>query len=361
MEKIKLYTAENLSKLRFDGDELADAAVVSLLENPKLSTMINAWVTFPSNDEFDGFPKPLKRYFEFFLAPIDWIDQKQVIKAHDFFAKEGNFYLSMLGFYSLPYCYAFADGAQVLVRSRRITEDIGMRLAETTLFVMDLFKSGNFHIHQDALLTIAKVRLIHAFSRYFVKLHAMDWNSSWGIPINQEDMIGTNLAFSLMVIRGLEKINKFPGKGTLEAVLHYWEVVGYYLGINIDYWPSTSKEAFELEKLIRKRHLKSSEAGQSLIKSLIQFYQESIPDQNISKLSETLISYFIGKEASDALAISEQVAIPKSFYGVMLELSFLKQSGRRPTYSQIRSQFLAQTQANLGRTVKLSIPDLNRS
>ncbi|SNS14620.1 hypothetical protein SAMN06295967_10456 [Belliella buryatensis] len=361
MDKIKLYTEENLGKLRLGGDELADAAVISILENPGFSATINNWVSFPKIEQLEGFPKPLKSYFEFFLTPIDWIDQVEVLKVHDFFAKEGNFYLSMLGFYSLPYCYAFADGAQVLIRSMRITEEIGMRLAETTLFVMDLFSPDNFHLHQDAQLSIAKVRLIHAFSRCFVKLHSKDWNTAWGLPINQEDMIGTNLAFSLMVIRGLEKINKFPGKDTLEAVLHYWKIVGYFMGINIDYWPNTSKEAFELEKLIRKRHLRSSEAGQNLVKALIQFYEDTIPDQNISTLSETLISYFIGKEASDALAIRERVAIPKSFYGLMLELSFLKQSGRRPSYAQLRSQFLSQTEANLGKKVKLSIPDLNRS
>ena len=82
----------------------------------------------------------------------------------------------MLGFYSLPYCYAFADGAQVLVRSKRITDEVGMRLSETALFLLDCFVPGTFIHENKSLLTIAKVRLIHAFSRYFVSKYAKDWN-----------------------------------------------------------------------------------------------------------------------------------------------------------------------------------------
>ncbi len=361
MNKIKLYTDQHLDQLRTVGDPLADAAVISLLAHQEYAEQINSWKDFPQKDVYKEFPVEVRDFLDSFQEKPEWLDIQKVKIAHDFFAKEGNLYLSMLGFYSLPYCYAFADGAQVLVRSKRITDEIGMRLAETTLFVMDLFQPGNFITNMDACLTIVKVRLIHAFSRYFVSKYSKDWESSWGIPINQEDMLGTNLAFSLMVIRGFEKINQFPGKEKLEATLHYWKVVGHYMGLSIAYWPETSKEAFELEKAIRIRHLKLSEAGQVLTRALIKFYQEAIPDENVSSLSETLISFFVGQEASTALGIKERIKLPKGIYALMLELSFLKQSGFRPSYAKMRSQFLEQTKINLGREVTLSIPVMNRS
>lgn len=231
-----------------------------------------------------------------------------------------------------------------------------MRLSETALFLLDCFVPGTFLQENQSLLTIAKVRLIHAFSRYFVFNYAKDWNPDWGLPINQEDMIGTNLAFSLLVMRGMEKLNRFPGTEMHEAILHYWKIIGHYLGIDIFYWPETAKESFELEKLIRKRHVKPSGAGHQLIRSLLGFYEKSIPDATMSSLSETLVAYFVGKEVATVLGIQEKAKLPKSAYALVLELNFLKQSGGRPSYKKTSMQFLEQSKLNFGKELTLGIP-----
>nr|WP_262916606.1 oxygenase MpaB family protein [Belliella kenyensis] len=358
---MKLYNQDNLNSLRNQGDELAESAVLTLLSRPELVSKLNLLDMFPDVSQIETLPVDLKLYFESFNDLPSWINVEKVKIAHDFFDRNANYYLSMLGFYSLPYCYAFADGAQVLYRSRRITEDIGMRLAETTLFVMDVFMPGNFLQHADGLWTIAKVRLIHAYSRYFIKLKSKDWDQNWGVPINQEDMLGTNLAFSLLVIRGFEKLGVFPGKKILEAVLHYWKIVGHFMGIETQYWPDSAKEAYELEKLIRKRHLKSSEAGHFLVSSLINFYKFSIPDSSLANLSETIIAYFVGEKVSSTLGIKQYAEFPKPLYNFILQFSFFRQSGLKPSYHRIRRDFQIQTRNNFGKDVSLNIPALIRS
>lgn len=110
-----------------------------------------------------------------------------------FFAENGQLYTAMLGLYSLPYCYAFADGAEVLVRSKRIIDSIGERLGETGSFVMEIFKPGAFTSERSAFLVCAKVRLIHAFSRYFISHYAKDWDNAYGKPVNQETCSGPTL------------------------------------------------------------------------------------------------------------------------------------------------------------------------
>ena len=356
MGKLRLYTNKNLDALRSSGDSLADLAVGFLVNQPDWCEKINSWKELPDEEELASFPQELKTFFLFFHQKPDFISPNKVKAAQDFFDKEGNLYLSMLGFYSLPYCYAFADGAQVLVRSKRITDEVGMRLSETALFLLDCFVPGTFIHENKSLLTIAKVRLIHAFSRYFVSKYAKDWNPDWGLPINQEDMIGTNLAFSLLVMRGMEKLNRFPGLDTHEAVLHYWKIIGHYLGIDIAFWPETAKESFELEKLIRKRHVRPSEAGNTLIKSLLGFYEKSIPDPAMSALSETLVAYFVGKEVAEVLGIQEKTKLPKSVYALVLDLNFLKQSGGKPSYQKTRMQFLEQSKNQFGKELSLGIP-----
>lgn len=361
MEKLSLYTGKNFNWLRNRGDELADEAVKILIHRSDLCLAINSWKNLPEENELIQFPEVVQFYFLSFYPKPDFINPNKVKIAQDFFYQESNLYLALLGFYSLPYCYAFADGAQVLVRSKRIMDDIGRRLSETALFLLDCYRPGTFLGNDQALLTIAKVRLTHAFSRFFVSQCANDWQAEWGIPINQEDLIGTNLAFSLMVMRGMEKLDRFPGTEVHEAVLHYWKIIGHFLGIDTDYWPETAKEAYELEKLIRKSNLKASAAGETLTRSLLAFFEKNLPNQNLTAFSETIVAYFLGMEASQAVGISQKVKLPKGLYRLLLDLSFVQQGGLKSNYQRTRQQFLAQSKIRFGEELALNIPVITRS
>jgi hypothetical protein len=361
VNKLKLYQNQELDKLRELGDPLGDQVVLFLFEHPNWIDVFNSWSEFPRSEEIGRLPELFSYYLRSFKVLPDWLDEKKVTLAQEFFQKEGNLYLSMLGFYSLPYCYAFADGAQVLVRSKRITDEIGMRLSETALFLLDSFRPGTFLGDDRCMLTLAKVRLIHAFSRLFVQKYSKDWNETWGLPINQEDMLGTNLAFSLLVMRGLEKLGRYPGKQIAEAVLHYWKVIGWYLGISVDFWPETAKEAFELERIIRKRHLKSSEAGHILIQALLDYYKNTIHDPALADRAEALVAYFVGNEAAEALGISDNLVLPKEVYGLLLEFSFFRQYGAGSSYDKIRRIFMEQSKIQFGRIPELKLPTRKRS
>lgn len=361
MNKLKLYQDSYLNEAREQTDPLADEAVMYLYQHPDWILQINQFEDLPFGEELKSMPLPLSHFFSAFEEVPSWLIDEKVRRAQQFFGQEGNMYLTLLGFYALPYCYAFADGAQVLVRSKRITDDIGMRLTETALFLLDCFRPGTFLDDTKSLLSIAKVRLIHAFSRFFIKKYGNDWNMQWGQPVNQEDMIGTNLAFSLLVMRGMEKLGRFPGKETHEAVLHYWKLIGFYLGINISFWPETAKEAFELEKIIRRRHMRSSDAGRILVNSLINYYRKSIPDENLAGIAETMMAYFVGEQASEALGISQKIKLPKELYAFTLDLSFFRQYGTGSSYVKTRRIFMEQTKEQFGKEIKLQLPYQKRS
>ena len=358
---MSLYTEKNFNSLRAKGDDLADEAVKLLLNRPDLCNDINGWENLPDQVQLKNYPDAVQIYFLSFLEKPDFVNIDKVKIAQGFFDKESNLYMALLGFYSLPYCYAFADGAQVLILSKRIIEDIGRRLSETALFLLDSFRPGTFLNDNSSIMTIAKVRLIHAFSRYFVRHYAKDWQQEWGTPINQEDLLGTNMAFSLMVMRGMEKLDKFPGIEVHEAVLHYWKIIGYYLGVDTAYWPETAKEAFELEKLIRRRNLKHSLAGKTLTRSLLDFFENNLPNQNLTAFSETMVAYFLGKQAADAVGIAQKAKLPKGLYSLLLDLSFIQQSGLKSNYLKTRNQFLAQSKIRFGEELTLNIPVITRS
>jgi hypothetical protein len=354
------YTNTNFDQLRLQQDTLADQAVEVLVSQPNLASEINSWLVIPAKLP-DYFPEELRLYFEFYLHKEKEFSGGEHRLAQEFFEQRGDMYLAMLGFYSLPYCYAFADGAQVLVRSQRILDQIGERLGETTRFVLDVFKPGAFTSQDEAFLTCAKVRLIHAFSRYFIRKYAKDWSPDFGEPINQEDLLGTNLAFSHIVLRGMTKLGMSPSAKEHQAVLRYWKWIGELMGIEPSLWPSTAKEAFELDRFIRKRYLKASDAGKKLTKALLEFYQKNIPDSFLTSQLEPLLSYFLGKEASKAVGISGQTQVPGDILGLFLKFSGFRTFGAIKTHASLKKNLELQQMQQFGRILQLKLPEANRS
>ncbi len=359
MSKLKLYQNIEFDRLRQIQDPLADQLVSQLIKNPELITLINTWIEIPAKIE-KSFPQEFQDFFNFYLTQSD-MPQETLVKGQKIFDEKGDLYLAMLGFYSLPYSYAFGDGAEVLVRSKRILSDIGRRLGETGSFILDIFEPGAFLTKKKAFLTCAKVRLIHAFSRYFISHHSSDWDDSYGKPINQEDLIGTNLSFSLIVIRGWKKMGFKVTSTEVDLLMGYWKWIGRMMGIQENYWPDNAKEAYELEKLIRKRHLKSSAAGHQLIQALISYYKTTIPDALISTQVEPILNFFLGTEASAALGIQTSVPVNGELLGLVFRFSGWKNYGANKGYSQISKQFESNQLALYGERLAIKLPELKRS
>jgi len=71
-----------------------------------------------------------------------------------------------------------------------------------------------------------------------------DWsNEQWGVPINQCDMVATNLGFSLVFMEGLKRVGLIPTEKEIKGVLHLWKYIGYLLGIPPSYLPDIELEA----------------------------------------------------------------------------------------------------------------------
>lgn len=352
-----LYTSGNLNRLRDRQDEPAAIAAGCLVENPELIAVINSWEVLPEILP-KSFPEPLARFFHFFQLPPPVVDKQQIRQTQQFFERNAPLILSLLGFYSLPYTYAFADGAEVLVRSKKILDDPGKRLSETALFVLECYRPQAFLGDQKVLLVLAKVRLIHALSRIFIEKYTRDWDAAWGKPINQEDMLATNLTFSLLVSRGMERSGVRISKKQREGLLQYWGLVGYYLGIDTDYIPHTNKEAFELERLIRKRHLKPSGAGEKLVRSLLHFYQQELVRPEFASFIEAVVAFYLGEEISQVLGIRKAKLVPDWVFR-NLSTSGLFSMGSTPShYSSLYRQFISQSEKSSGTPVSISLPSL---
>jgi hypothetical protein len=228
----------------------------------------------------------------------------------DFFSRHSGDILSLLGLYSLPYCYAAANGAEVLVISERVFNDPGKRFLETAEFLLDVMAPNAFEARGKGIRSSQKVRLIHAAIRHHIKKTGK-WNQDWGIPINQEDMAGTNQAFSFIILRGLRKIGRIFSSEEASAYMHLWNVIGSILGVEESLLPDTSKEAYIIDKMISQRQFKSSAAGKKLTESLLHYIISASPSEKLEQSISGYMRYLLGKEVSDILDIPTE-ELPES-------------------------------------------------
>src|SRR5581483_7387456 len=123
--------------------------------------------------------------------------------------------------YSLPFCYAARKGVQVVwLTSRRYTNPT-RRIIETAQMVVDVMRPGGLSAGGTGVKTAQKVRLMHAGVRH--QIHAYTgWNAEFGEPINQEDMAGTLMSFSWVVVDGLRRLGMGLNDAEAEAYLHAW-------------------------------------------------------------------------------------------------------------------------------------------
>lgn len=309
--------------MRQIGDKPADSFVALLMEdNPQAALpALHRWA------EERHTPVPLLLYPEhpFWLHYVqlpEWANPQLLKEGRAFFGRHAQDIMLLLGFLSLPYCYAAADGAKVLYRSRRILEDTRRRLAETARFVLAVHAEDAFDLQQTALpqplRLIIAVRLMHAAVRYHIR-RSGKWESRlWGVPVNQEDMAGTNLAFSFIIIQGLRKIGCAVSHEQAAAFLHLWNVVGHFLGLEEQLLPADEKTAARLERIIARRQFKSSAESIALTQALIDSIESNVNLSPLMRLKGFVPSYMrflLGNQVADLLGIPP-ATLPDSFFGL---------------------------------------------
>ncbi|NJK83672.1 MAG: DUF2236 domain-containing protein, partial [Saprospiraceae bacterium] len=152
---------------------------------------------------------------------------------------------------------------------------------------------------------ILKIRLFHAFIRFKLR-HTATWNSAWGLAVNQEDMAGTNLSFSYIVLRGLRRLGYQASPQEAEDYLHLWNVVGSLLGVEEALLPHNLKEAFYLDKTIAQRQFRESAEGQVLTRALLEVFATQCPKQlYIIRCFLATMHHVLGKEICALLQVPE--------------------------------------------------------
>ncbi|ADB39289.1 oxygenase MpaB family protein [Spirosoma linguale] len=267
-----------LDTFRQQGDAPADSAIAAVVDasGPAGLRSLMPWLADTRDFSTDNQHPAIQTFFAEYGALPAWADPDRMKRGMAFFKKHAQQIGLTLGFFSLPYSYLGANGAQVLWLTERIKNDTARRLQETGewVFAVNNVKEWPFNTQVvgqsegTAIRRTQKIRLIHAGARWF-SLHSGRWNMDWGYPVNQEDMAGTSLSFSYIVLQGLRKAKVSMTEQEEEDYLHHINVVGYLNGVAEELIPANMREAYNLGTAIARRQFAPSEAGVGLTRSLL--------------------------------------------------------------------------------------------
>ena len=129
------------------------------------------------------------------------------------------------------------------------------------------------------------------------------WQPEWGVPINQTDLAGTMLSFSVTVIDGLEKAGIRVGQVDKEAYLHLWKLIGHIMGIVPELLPDDYASAKTMMTRWMSRDYGTSEAGVFLTKTLRDFMYARVPGRVFDSYTTNWMRYWLGHDLADALQV----------------------------------------------------------
>jgi hypothetical protein len=263
--------ADHFASFLLQGDPLADDLVDELSHLPvrRGKRLLDKALT----EGIEAVPSPPAALARFF-AQIDkvplWVDSERLDRGGATFLRSGPFTVMTLMCGSLPFAYASPAGNKPLIFSGRLVKMAPLRLAETGRFFLATCQPGGLRRFSEGFRITVRVRLMHAQVRHLL-LGSDLWKlGAWGVPINQADMAGTNLLFSVVPLEGLRRLGFRFTRDEAESVMHLWRYSGYLMGVDDRLLCATESEGVRLGELVHLLQGPPDEDSRALIRCLME-------------------------------------------------------------------------------------------
>lgn len=301
------YTQPYLESLRPIGDPAADSLIEQLAINGDLVRVSQVLRQITKNDQPlpRDLPPILFDWLEHHCSPSGSIDWQRINNGAAFFARYGMAITVVLSTAALVGCYAAQKGVKVLTQTQRLQAEPYRRVTESGHFVMTVLQPQALQTNGAGLQVIQKVRLMHAAVRYQIA-HAGQWNSAeLGVPICQEDMLGTLMVFSYGVIWGLEQLGYPIAAQAAEDFLYTWCVIGELIGVDAASLPRSMAEAEDLAYSIANRQHGPSDEGRELTQALLAMHTGLLPGRFFDGMVPALIHHLAGDEVARWMGVPQ--------------------------------------------------------
>lgn len=244
-----------------------------------------------------------------------WVDWPTCDRGGELLLRTGVLGGAVLASRSLVLGYASPGGNKPLVLSGRLQAQALGRLNETARFVQAVCRRGGMRPFADGWQITLKVRLIHAQVRRMI-LKSGKWNErEWGAPVNQHDMAGTTLLFSIAIMDGLRNLGVRIDADEAERYIHLWRWVGNVIGVDHDLLPASEQDATRLADLIAATMGPPDQDSRDLTKALFDAaFVGAVTDKQRRDSARrhlfgtTLCRELVGDELADGLAVPRNTA-----------------------------------------------------
>ena len=320
---------EMLDRFRTVADPVADQTIQKIISFGETGLVNQVMMKLLQNQSFekgmfsslgDELSSNLDTYIEATESLPRWANPKQIKQGEQLFSLYGPEIFMLLNVSSLPLCYTCAKGAKVLYDTGRLLshngniDPLARRLMETAQMVVNVLSEGGLGKYGNGIVTLQKVRLIHASIRYYLKNkehHGQEWDvGKYGEPINQEDLAGTLMSFGPVIISGLKRLNIELSQDQIASYMHCWKVIGYLMGIDDRLLPDSYEDGFDLATKILKHQSAESESGKALTASCIAFMNYLTPGNAFDDVPAYFIDYFLEDfEKSSGIDLSKCIGL----------------------------------------------------
>lgn len=300
-----------LRRMRANGDRVADDVIGAVfadgdqqLLHQTMGALIRADEPLPTT-----LPAKARAYFVDTEGMPAWADRDRLRRGQQLFTQHG--WMMAMGLFcsSLPQAYCAANGALVLSETHGMTRHFYRRILETAQFLFDICVEGSFDAGGRAIRSAQKVRLMHAAVRHMVLLKGewdVDVDGGLGVPLNQEDLAGTLMTFSVVLLDALKTCGIDVDADDEAAFLHLWQVAGHFLGVDPDLVPKDVADGRALMQAIRDDQWQASPQGQELVSDLIECVDDFIPGELLDGLPAALIQFLTPPPCSTLLNVQSQ-------------------------------------------------------
>lgn len=277
-----VWNGIDLNALREVMDPAADKAIDSIFESKSTDRLVKILQGMAENDSeiSPELPKPMYDFIEdelnieFTKEDIQFFNETREI-----WEEKGTKFILVLLFRALPFTYMAEKPTNVLRMTKLLVTQPRRRIFETAQFVFDVMAENWWERDQRGILTVLKVRIMHAAMRQLVldNDYGDIWNDDWGKPICQEDLIATNQVFSLEFFKGMEILGDPLTPQQQKAWFHTWKTIGNIMGIQENLLCKDVEEAWSLQHkiydhLFNDGHVSGIKLTEALAETLDDFY-----------------------------------------------------------------------------------------
>ncbi len=307
------WTASLSATMRAESDLAADSCLAALMATGQMDPMQAVFRAMPTNQSPipAHAPEALKEFFATQVNVPAWADHGRILRGERVFLANGVPIAVVLLCKSIPEGYAAPALTKVLYMTGLLQDRPLRRLLGVLQMVLDVAVDGGFESDGKALRVAMKLRLLHAGLRPLVRQNVPGYEAAHGVPCNHEDMLATVMAFSLLVVDGLQRLGAGLSAEEAEDLFYPWRVFCACMGIPDAYIPTDLNDARAFYRAYAARQYvpaRQNVEGVLLAQANTQMLQELLPEWTrlfgLASLPHIYMWLLMGKTACDRVDIA---------------------------------------------------------